>query len=180
MRELQLKLLYSVIVAGKSAKFAEAVIEKLFSHSKMPPFLVLKDWDNNEILEIKLRSARTGNYGKTTKCLRQLINSNLNLSTCTPEDLEDIHGIGPKTARFFILWTRSDANYAALDVHILRWLRSLGHKAPKQTPSGKKYKELEDVFLKEAKERNLTPGQLDHIIWKQGSGYTGWDPDGYK
>jgi len=180
MRELQLKLLYSIIVAGKSAKFAENVIDKLFSHSNMEPFLVLKDWDNKNILDIKLRIAKTGNYNKMVQCIRQLLSSKIDLSACTPEDLENIHGIGPKTARFFILWTRPEAEYAALDVHILRWLRSLGYKAPKQTPSGKKYKELEDVFLKEARKRNLTPSKLDYIIWKRGSGYTGWDPNGYK
>jgi len=180
LKELQLKLLYSIIVAGKSAKFAENVIEKLFSYSEMEPFLILKDWDRYNILEIKLRAARTGNYNKTAQCIRELITSNINLSTCTPEDLENIHGIGPKTARFFLLWTRPDSNYAALDVHILRWLRSLGYKAPKQTPSGKKYKKLENIFLKEAKKRNMTPAKLDYMIWEEGSGYTGWSPDNYK
>jgi thermostable 8-oxoguanine DNA glycosylase len=179
-RELQLKLLYSIIVAGKSAKFAEAVIHKLFSHSNMPPFAILKDWINYGILEAKLRGSRTGNYTKMSKCIEQLINSDINLSTCSPEDLEKIHGIGPKTARFFLLWARPGANYAALDVHILRWLRSLGYNAPKQTPTGNKYLELENIFLKEAKNRNMTPSELDYIIWKQGSGYSGWNPNNYK
>ena len=78
------------------------------------------------------------------------------------------------------LYDLRNAEYAALDVHILRWMKSLGYDAPKQTPVGKKYKELENIFLNEAKQRNLTPGELDYIIWSNGSGYAGWDINKYK
>jgi thermostable 8-oxoguanine DNA glycosylase len=99
--------------------------------------------------------------------LQQLAEAGLNLQTCEPADLEKIHGIGPKTARFWILWTRPDARYAALDVHILRWMRERGHKAPKQTPSAPKtYARLEKAFLAEADKRGLTPRELDFKIWQ--------------
>jgi thermostable 8-oxoguanine DNA glycosylase len=79
-----------------------------------------------------------------------------------------IHGIGPKTSRFFILWTRPHERYAALDVHILRWLRGLGHNAPRSTPNGRKYGELEKIFLSEADKRGLSPGELDAQVWEAG------------
>ena len=94
-----------------------------------------------------------------------------------PEELEEIHGIGPKTSRFFIMWTRPGANYAALDTHILKWLALRGHKVPKSTPSGKKYKEIEKIFLREAAELGMSPQELDTIIWKSFSGYNNWSPE---
>jgi thermostable 8-oxoguanine DNA glycosylase len=95
----------------------------------------------------------------------------INLQTCSPTELETIHGIGPKTARFFIIWTRPDARVAALDVHVLRWLKTLGYDAPSQTPSGKRYVELEIAFLAEADRRRVTPHILDQQIWSTGSRY---------
>jgi thermostable 8-oxoguanine DNA glycosylase len=58
---------------------------------------------------------------------------------------------------------------AALDVHILRWLNSIGHNAPRQTPQGKRYAELEAVFLAEADRRGVSPRVLDEAIWSAGS-----------
>jgi thermostable 8-oxoguanine DNA glycosylase len=124
-------------------------------------------------LETILRESRTGNYTKLAACIRGLLTAKLDLATCAPIDLEAIHGIGPKTSRFFILWTRPGAEYAALDVHVLRWLRLMGHDAPKATPTGAKYAELERVFLVLAKSFGMTPRELDHAIWIEGSNYVG-------
>ena len=163
------QLIYSVIVAGKSASFAQDAIARLFRRGD-PPFDTVRAWVRKGCLLRKLKTARTGNYTKLSKALRQLVSAeNLDLTQCTVEDLEVVHGIGPKTARFFVLWTRPDAQCAALDVHILRWLRSLGYDAPRQTPaSRKRYYELEEIFLKEAAIRRLTPANLDRKIWEAG------------
>jgi len=128
-------------------------------------------WIAKEQLESKLREARTGNYFKISKAFSEIVSSMVNLKECQPADLESIYGIGPKTARFFIIWTRPNARVAALDVHILRWLSARGYNAPRQTPTGKKYAELETIFLAEADKRDLTPQRLDEIIWKTGSNY---------
>lgn len=171
-QELQLRLLYAVIVAGKSAKFAEQAMAKLFAGlGDELPFHRIQVWFCNGYLDHKLRMAKVGNYGKVFKAFHELAFADLDLRTCSPSELEAIHGIGPKTARFFIIWTRRDARVAALDVHILRWLRELGHNAPRQTPQGKKYAELETIFLAEAEKRGLSPQALDAQIWSNGSGY---------
>jgi thermostable 8-oxoguanine DNA glycosylase len=115
--------------------------------------------------------AKVGNYGKVFKAFHEVAFANLDLRTCSPAELEAIHGIGPKTARFFIIWTRQDARVAALDVHILRWMRNLGYDAPRQTPSGKRYAVLEAAFLAEADRRGLSPQALDAQIWSAGSRY---------
>jgi hypothetical protein len=133
------------------------------------PFQYLRSINNLGQLGFLIRDIKCGNYKKTTQAFSEIINANLDLETCTPADLEKIHGIGPKTSRFFIMWIRPHEKYAALDVHILRWLNSIGIKAPKSTPSSKKlYSELETKFLKEAEKRNMTPRELDLEIWEKG------------
>lgn len=169
--EIQIKLIYAMIVAGKSAAFADTACRRLFQglpHRTLP-FRWIREMDSDALM-IRLREARTGNYGKLHRGLQELTRAHLDLRVCGPEELEQIHGVGPKTSRFWLLWTRPDANYAALDVHVLRWLRAQGHAAPKQTPSSAKaYAALEKVFLEEAKRRGLTARELDLQIWEAAS-----------
>lgn len=180
-RELQTALIYSLIVAGKSANFADTATVRLLVELKKragegTPFDQIRRLDNesNESLLLALKKARTGNYRKMDRALREIVHSTIRLDTCGPDQLEQVSGIGPKTARFFIIWTRPNAKYAALDVHILRWLREVAgvEFAPKHTPpSGKLYQRLEHIFIEQAGERGLTPRQLDEQIWLMYSGY---------
>ncbi len=167
--DLQLRLIYSIIVAGKSARFAAAAIERLGLSRSHDSFQAVRLWIARGRLLETLRKARTGNYCKITNALIQFVRTPIDLRTCTPAQLEEIHGIGPKTSRFFILWTRPGARYAALDVHVLRWMRARGYNAPETTPSGAKYRELEMAFLAEADKRGVTPRELDAQIWRDGS-----------
>lgn len=168
-------LLYACVVAGKSAKFADAVMGRLclFKQGDETPFEMVRRLGDR--LESVLREVRTGNYGKLARCFRDLAaDEKLDLLTCTPDDLEAFHGIGPKTSRFFIMWIRPEERHAALDVHVLRWLRAQGHDAPESTPSaGPIYDALQAIFLQEAEKRGVSPRQLDFAIWKAGSGYEG-------
>lgn len=76
------------------------------------------------------------------------------------------NAVGPKTARFFLLSTRRGAQCAALDTHVLKFLRSLGHDVPAVTPSkGRRYHEIEQLFLDEARRRRMTPAKLDAAVW---------------
>jgi len=46
------------------------------------------------------------------------------------------------------------------------WLRDIGvSKVPKQTPSGKKYIELEKIYLKAVPD-GYSPAEWDLIVWK--------------
>ena len=177
--ELEYKLLYSMIVAGKTAAFADAATYR-FCGNRRPgysPFDVVRCYLVDRTLDRCLRLARTGNYAKLKRGFAALVRAKLDLATCTVADLERIHGIGPKTSRFFMLWTRSGARYAALDTHVLKWLRYLGHRAPYSTPqSSMRYAALESIFLAESDRRQLSPRQLDSKIWDWCS--TGLHKDG--
>jgi hypothetical protein len=164
-RELQLRLVYSVLVAGKSAAFAERKTVELFVGSTGLPFGHLRMLIAAGILEGTLQQVRTGRYKLLARCLAELVN--LDPRTCTIKELEAVPGIGPKTARFFILWTRPDAHCAALDVHVLRYLRSKGYPAPKSTPpAGRRYRKLEQAFLAEADRQGMTARELDLAVWE--------------
>lgn len=192
--DLQAKLLYSLIVAGKSANFTDRAMRNLLVEvcqvcgCRMPEAKNGETWaelsffdmfaalTHVEIFEC-LRAARTGNYGKLLKAILQLIAADFDLRTVTSEQLETIHGIGPKSSRFYLVWTRPQERHAVLDVHVLRWMRQLGYDAPKQTPtSGKKYQQLEQQFIAEADKRGMTPRQLDSQIWERGAGRTQLTP----
>lgn len=163
--ELEYRLLYSMLVAGKSATFAAAAMKRFLQADKSP-FALVRELEEMGHLKIELQKARTGNYEKLTKGFAEVAHAELKLRTVTAEQLEAFHGIGPKTSRFFLLWTRPDAKHAALDTHVLKWLRYLGHDAPMATPSNSaKYATLERIILAEAEARGMTARELDSAIW---------------
>ncbi len=166
--ELEYRLLYSIAVAGKSAEMIRNAMDRLFGwmQENEAPFAAVRRLGAAGSLEKVLREIRIGNYGRLTRGWQEAATAKLDLTTCTPDELEKIHGIGPKTARFFILWTRPDARFAALDTHVLKWLRFIGVAAPLGTPSASaEYASLERRFLAEADARKLKPRELDALIW---------------
>lgn len=172
--ELEEKLMYSVVVAGKSAKFAEQAMTRfwrLTDYFHGGPFDRVRQLRERGDLMTTLQKAKVGNYKKTHRAFDQMAFHRPDLETCTPQQLEIIHGIGPKTSRFFIIWTRPESRYAALDVHVLRWMRSIGHEVPRSTPqSAKRYAHVERLFLDEADRRGMTPRELDAKIWSEATG----------
>lgn len=166
--ELEYRLLYSMVVAGKSADFARNAMER-FCGNPLPghtPFSIIRAYLKDGTLEVCLRHARTGNYGKLSRGFKEVATATLDLRKATPAHLETFHGIGPKTARFFILWTRPRARCAALDTHVLKWLEFISQSLyPRSTPQSKLYARIEQTFLEEADRRKMTPRKLDALIW---------------
>lgn len=160
------RLIYSVIVAGKSAKFTDAVMRRLIFDGKgrSYPFDQVRNRITSNSLGEWLRINRTGAYGRLEKCLPELVK--LNPETCSIEELEEIHGIRFKTSRFFMLWTRPGVRYAALDTHVMKFLRRLGHTKNRATPgSSTAYQALENIFLAIAAKVELSARELDFTVW---------------
>ncbi|MBT6776366.1 hypothetical protein HOA87_00105 [bacterium] len=165
-------LIFSIIVAGRNAKMAVEKAWRLleFTWGEETPFDLIKHYIDHNTLTQKLKSLKIGQYTRIEKALKDIIN--LNVETCSLEDLLACHGVGNKTARFFLLNTRKDAEYAVLDTHVLKWLNSLfGNwmSVPKSTPtSGSRYALWEykaiQAMKKEYPERTLA--QADFEIWK--------------
>jgi thermostable 8-oxoguanine DNA glycosylase len=167
--ELEALAIFSVAVASKNALTTANLIGKVLGEAKEneSPF----DFLSRIPLEDHLRFWRVGQYGRIIPAIRGVMK--LNLRTCTMADLLAVHGIGLKTANMFLLHSRPDHKGAVLDVHILRWMREVhGIKTPKQTPSGKRYEDLEQqaIALIGQSYPNLSLADADLLIWKMMSG----------
>ena len=109
------------------------------------------------------------NRAKTFRKLNHKIWTSIKfLETATLEELEEIYGIGPKTSRFFLMHSRPNQRVAALDTHILKELNAQGVPAPKSTPAyGRKYKQLEQEFIRLADVAGMSVADYDLHIWKK-------------
>lgn len=137
------------------------------------PFDIINHMTLPEVY-LELQRTRVGQYSVKSRGVKEAANAFSSpsipgkLEWVYPEQLEQIHGIGPKTARFFILYTQPDADVVPLDTHILKFLRDRGYDAPKSTPpSGPRYRKLEQNFIGEAYSRNQTPQEFDFHVWKE-------------
>ena len=168
--ELEENLLFCVVVAGKKASTQIRLLHS-FLNSGTPglsPFDKIRAMNSDGSLSKKLMESRLGQYTRLVCCFRALISSDINLSNCTVEDLESIHGIGPKTARFFMTCNRADVRHAVIDTHNLRFLREvIGENTPSTTPqSHKEYNRLETRYLQIADVLGVNPSDFDLAIWK--------------
>lgn len=166
--ELEEFLLFTVIVAGKTAIIQARLLDDFLQNYSdiSSPFEKIRHMLHDNTLLDLLKKSKLGQYTKIFKSFSELACSNLDLRRCRAEDLEKIHGIGYKTSRFFIVYTRHTNEYAIIDVHILRFLSSLGYLVPKATPSTKNnYKKVEKLFLDYCKQNQLDVATFDLEVW---------------
>ena len=177
-KDLQEFFCFTVAVAGKTASVISVKIDQFFKldRSDITPFEKIRKMARTHSLGMNLRHVKLGKYALLTDCYKQVVNSGIDLRTCSIEDLEKFPGVGPKTSRFFLLHSRPNQDIACLDTHVLSYLQELGHSVPKSPPSGKKYAELEQIFLSHAKDLGRNPAELDLSIWNQRSKRSG-NPD---
>lgn len=169
--ELEELLLFSAAVTAKTAVVIAKQLDNFLSGIRGDsPFDKVRRTISANTLIWRLKAARIGQYKRLEKAFTQIVE--LNPRTCTVEQLEAIHGIGPKTARFFILHSRPNQRIAALDTHMIHYLRDLGYTKLNNTPSSrKKYLELETIFIAEADKAGKTVAEFDLSIWNKYSKY---------
>ena len=178
--ELQEVVLFWILAAGKNGVTAAKCLDKLLTawriildsqrswrvlDSQLSPFDIIKEIDRQGILPDELKKFGIGCYRRKAEYFRSLILANLNLKTCSIEELEAVKGCGKKTSRCFLIHSRPNQFYAGLDRHALSFLRDMGYDVPKSTPTGKKYKELEKAFLHYVKESGKTVAEFDLVNW---------------
>jgi len=165
--ELEEVMLFWVLVAGKTAIRITKSLNAILNHlGGATPFEKIRGAGKENLPQV-LKDNGVGCFNNKAKALWGLVNKGLNLRTCSVEELESVYGIGPKTARCFVIHSRPNAQYAALDTHILKFLRSKGYNVPKSTPTGKKYRELEIIFLRYAEALDMPVAELDLAIWNK-------------
>lgn len=165
-RELQEWWLFSTIVAGKTADVQARALEAFLA--PMPgdlPFDKVLTAHLAGDLRAHMSRARLGQYGRLEPCFVESVTL-LDLRHDPVERFEAIHGVGPKTARMFLMHSRSGQRLAALDTHILAHLAENGVSVPKATPgSAKEYRRLEEAFLSLADDAKMSPADYDLAIW---------------
>lgn len=159
--ELEEFLLFCVSVAGKTAYIISDKINQFLNlEDGKTPFIKIRKMINNQSLDINLRKIKLGKYRVLNKCFSDLVLSNIDLRTCSVEELEQFIGISHKTSRYFILHSRKDSgNIACIDVHVRRWLENKGYSG--------NYYNLEKAFLEEVAKTNKTVAEFDLEIWNE-------------
>ncbi len=172
--ELEEHLLFWVAAAGKTGVVAARTLEVFLTtimYNNMGPFEAIRKVIETHPapLGTMLCMVGMGCYSHKSRTFTELAYSNLNLRTCSADDLEKVYGIGRKTSRCFILHSRKDAQYAGLDTHMLKNLKAAGvENVPKQTPStDKQYKRLEKEVLRLAKVAGMSPASYDLMVWNK-------------
>lgn len=195
--QLESQVLLSAFVAGKTARIQQKKLE-LFWQEVWCTWARMYDWPNknenyqklwqqppwwwlHEMTEAQIREclerAKTGQYTRLTNFIRAIFpaiaRKELNLKTCTRDELIQYPGFNLKSASFFLLFTREEAEdeIACLDTHILAHMRENGiaPDAPKVTPTGKKYLALEQTWLEHKRSIKRNGAELDFEIWLERS-----------
>ena len=171
---LQLNIIFWICVAGKTAHTIKRCVENLFvearnSSSIVSPFDLIRHIGETNLASTLKRNG-IGCYNAKAAAIWKLVNSRLNLKTCSYEDLKAIKGIGRKTAKCFLIHSRADTIAAGLDVHILTALRRRGYmNVPLATPSSdREYRLWENIVLDIVKLENKTVAEWDLEEWKLG------------
>lgn len=170
--ELQEFLLFTVAVAGKSSEQQSKKLEIfLAGHcgiGGMLPFAMIRMYGYTGVY-CNLESVKMGQYKRITKAFCAIAEANLDLKTCTVQDLEKIPGLGCKTSRFFLVHSRPNQSFGILDTHILTHMRNdLGIATPKATPTNPKvYYALEEKLLEVVRASNKTYADYDLEVWSK-------------
>lgn len=169
-RELEIFWVFCLFVAGKNSDIAANKINQLV-HS-IPGDCTLFDYFRNNGVRNTLEQIKIGQYNRLTKAIEQSLN--IDLFVATLNELLNIHGVGPKTARFFIVHSRKGAKYAVLDTHILKYINALElwDNVPAQTPNKTQYPIWEQRFIDICYKYypNMSIAEIDLMIWKMVSG----------
>lgn len=178
-------LFFCICVAGKNAHVQARKLEDFLNllrielgNNTLSPFELVKEILDGygpeygaKIIQEKLYLIRMGQYSRITNLFINL--AYMDVESITLEELESLHGIGPKTARFYLTHTQEGTQFAVLDTHILKELASRGYTVPKSTPTGKKYYEIEKIVLGIVEKEGKTTSEWDLETWKK------WRKDPY-
>lgn len=175
--ELQEFLLFCIAVAGKNANHAARSCNEIVRRTKDNTPCFWYFFQEPHVLHNYLVTAHVGQYTRLERAVRQLADllaGTRSASTLTLDELLGIYGIGPKTARFFLLHTRPNAQYAVLDTHVMAWLRSVFATDLSRPPSDEtEYAKLEAHALGIYEyyfPRHLSLAEIDLRIWLIQSG----------
>lgn len=183
MREQYHLLTFCAMVAGKSAMPAARKLTDLMRRSPELDYesiILSGNRVNEDQIDKSLRLARTGKYKLLTRYFDHMqscpVFTNILYSASYRFILLSVPGIGLKSASMFLAYTNPSARVAILDVHILKFLASLGYSVPASSPQDHgTYAQVEHLFLLHADRLNVRPWVLDIFLWRRYNGGQGHD-----
>lgn len=151
-------LLFAIAVAGKKADTIVPKIRALLSESlpRELPFTYLLRL-GREGIDRRIREISLGRYNTLAPAYYTVANR-IDVNKTSVSELESVMGIGPKTARYFMMYAHG-LECAVIDTHIKKFLRECG-------VASADYYVQEEEFLRRAKALNLKPSDLDNAIWR--------------
>lgn len=188
--ELEEWALFATLVAGKPAGRTARLLENFLNNSRLAlgydltPFELVRTWVRLGRLEQQLRRYGTGQYDRLVRCWTQLtalVPARMGHSTMMEyavplgdvRALEQVHGIGPKTARFIVLHSVRGARYIPIDTHWLKELRERGYDIKVSSSDGQvsmtrlQYERYEQHALEVVDRAGLTAAEADLMIWRK-------------
>lgn len=155
--QLEYFVLFAILVAGKSAKQTYKKLNNFIERNLLngaieidyvitpTPFEIVYRLIRMGELGAELEAEKFGQYKRIRTAFEKVVT--LDVQDLTVEALEVIPGIGPKTARYIMLYSDPSFQGVPLDTHILKYLATLYNDVPKSTPpAGARYNELEGRF----------------------------------
>jgi len=155
------------VSGGRAAMIASRVDDFLSGCGEIgTPFERIRCMLAKGRLAHELRRARLGKYSLLARALEASVSRDApDIAKASLSELRTIPGVGPRTARFFLLHSRKGQRVAALDAHMMRYLASRGHRVPKGTPNRRQYARLERLVLKRARALRMSPAEFDLAVW---------------
>lgn len=145
-------LLFGIFVAGKSSTTTAKGLDNLLYFAPINPF---KNPAQNlvdmgeERFKWTCKQAGLGCYSQRWNSIVSLAEwlKIHRLRDASLDQILEIKGVGNKTARFFILFSRPYARFAAVDTHILKQINKIYETNLTLTGGNKHYKMLEQLWI---------------------------------
>lgn len=168
---LEAFFMFCCAVAGKKAAMIAPKVHRFVEgyEGGGTPFQKVRRMNGEASLDANLRRVSIGKYGLLSRAYTQAVSRPEEfLRTAGIQELQEIPGVGLKTARFFIVHSRAGAEHAVIDTHMLKFLRDSGEP---DVPSGNSppaaaYLRLEKAVLVHAAQRGMTPADFDLVVWR--------------
>lgn len=164
--DLEEYFLFCLAVAGKKAVMIAAKVSAFLDGAAADesPFAYVLRLEREGTLADRLRDVKLGKYALLAQAYPAAARV-ADISTAPVDELEALPGVGPKTARFFVLHSRPEARVAVIDTHVLKFLRERGHDVPKGFPTSNAYSRLEGIMLREMDASGLPRAEFDLAVW---------------
>lgn len=194
--ELEEWVMFATMVPTKPAHRMAAILETMLANARLvygdqlSPFDIVRIWTEQGCLGQVLRRYNVGQYTRLERCWRELVALTpyfegksertiryiKQVDLRSVQQLEKIHGIGPKTARFIILHSVKGARCVPIDTHWIKELRARGYPIKVTTDEqgrqvvrvdARTHAIYEGYALAEVDKSGLTAAEYDLLIWKR-------------